>query len=363
METSLAPPVEVLVPETVSVGAEVLSIVGIEVVQEPLEQSTQPDISKRYRSLTRTNESSDPLARYYYEIRKIPLLTREQEIELSKRVKASAAAAEEQELQKGHLSQDEASKLEQIINDGKQAKDDFITANLRLVVSIAKKFQGSGLALLDLIQEGNIGLTTAVEKFDWQRGFKFSTYATRWIWQSLQKAIANYSRPIRLPVHQHNAIKSIHNTTNSLTARLNRDPNMAEIALEADKPEPATRMLLNYDSSYSKVKSLDELLGEDSKTKLGDVVGDPNAQPPYEQAETRVANLGLFGDVKNLLTDREFTIIAYRHGKITGQVETLETIGKIVRLNRERVRQIESVAMEKLRNPDNHLEERYDVGL
>jgi len=263
--------------------------------------------------------ADDALATYLREIRPVPLLTAEQEIELAKRIEAG----------------DEA------------AMQHFILANLRLVVNIAKKYQGPGFSLLDLIQEGNIGLMRAVQKFDWRRGFRFSTYATWWIRQAITRALAERSRTIRLPILMGQAITKVRDATERLTQKLGRDPTEEEVAHELGVTVSELDEMLR--SSAAPV-SLETPVGEDETDVLGDLLPDENAIAPEERAFERTLKEEANHALEETLSHRERLVLQLRFGLGDGQVYPLEKIGEQLGLTRERVRQIENEALRKLRS-------------
>jgi RNA polymerase primary sigma factor len=263
--------------------------------------------------------ADDALATYLREIRPVPLLTAEQEIELAKRIEAG----------------DEA------------AMQHFILANLRLVVNIAKKYQGRGFSLLDLIQEGNIGLMRAVQKFDWRRGFRFSTYATWWIRQAITRALAERSRTIRLPILMGQAITKVRDATERLTQKLGRDPTEEEVADELGVTVSELDEMLR--SSAAPV-SLETPVGEDETDVLGDLLPDENAIAPEERAFERTLKEEANHALEETLSHRERLVLQLRFGLGDGQVYPLEKIGEQLGLTRERVRQIENEALRKLRS-------------
>jgi RNA polymerase primary sigma factor len=262
--------------------------------------------------------ADDALATYLREIRPVPLLTAEQEIELAKRIEAG----------------------------DEEAMKHFILANLRLVVNIAKKYQGRGFSLLDLIQEGNIGLMRAVQKFDWRRGFRFSTYATWWIRQAITRALAERSRTIRLPILMGQAITKVRDASERLTQRLGRDPTEEEVAEELGVTNELDEMLR---SSAAPV-SLETPVGEDETDVLGDLLPDENAIAPEERAFERTLKEEANHALEETLSHRERLVLQLRFGLGDGQVYPLEKIGEQLGLTRERVRQIENEALRKLRS-------------
>lgn len=261
----------------------------------------------------------DPVKMYLKDIGKVPLLSQEEEVELAKRM------AEGDEEAKRRLSE----------------------ANLRLVVSIAKRYVGRGLLFLDLIQEGNFGLMKAVEKFDYTKGFKFSTYSTWWIKQSITRAIADQARTIRIPVHMVETINKLSKVTRQLTQKLGREPSVEEIGKEMNISEDKVREIMKISQD---TVSLDTPVGEEEDSNLGTFIQDENAISPQDSA-TQVMLKEQLLDVLNTLTPREQKVIMLRYGIEDGHSRTLEDVGKEFNVTRERIRQIEAKALKKLRQP------------
>ncbi len=261
----------------------------------------------------------DPVKMYLKDIGKVPLLSQEEEIELAKRM----AAGDE------------------------EAKRRLSEANLRLVVSIAKRYVGRGLLFLDLIQEGNFGLMKAVEKFDYTKGFKFSTYSTWWIKQSITRAIADQARTIRIPVHMVETINKLTRVNRQLTQKLGREPSVEEIGKEMNISEEKVREIMKISQD---TVSLDTPVGEEEDSNLGTFIQDENAISPQESA-TQVMLKEQLLDVLNTLTPREQKVIMLRYGIEDGHSRTLEDVGKEFNVTRERIRQIEAKALKKLRQP------------
>lgn len=298
--------------------------------------------------------SADPVRMYLKEIGQVPLLTGEEEVALAKRIEAGMAAAERlADLSaSGELDRVDALErrgLERLDRDGEDAKQELTQANLRLVVSIAKRYVGRGMLILDLIQEGNLGLMRAVEKFDHNKGFKFSTYATWWIRQAITRGIANTGRTIRLPVHAGDTLARLQKARARLELKMGRPATLAELSREVEMPEDKVTEALRF---AAEPLSLSEPLREDGDAELGDVVEDRSAESPFEVAATAL----LPEEISRLLApldEREREILKLRFGLDRGEPRTLEEVGEHFNLTRERIRQIEARAMSKLRHPSS----------
>ena len=289
---------------------------------------------------------SDPVRMYLKEIGKVNLLTAQEEVELAKRIEAGNEAAAR--LKDPDLSDEERRELQRIVQDGKRAKDKLIESNLRLVVSIAKKYVGRGLLFLDLIQEGNLGLIRAVEKFDYKKGYKFSTYATWWIRQAITRAIADQARTIRIPVHMVETINKMNRVQRQLLQDLGRDPTPEEVAEAMGIDVARVRDIMKI--SQEPV-SLETPIGEEEDSQLGDFIPDESVENPVESASSSM----LREDLRRILdglTDRERKVIEYRFGLVDGRARTLEEVGKLFGVTRERIRQIESKTLKKLQHPN-----------
>ena len=288
---------------------------------------------------------SDPVRMYLQEIGRVPLLTPQQEVELALQVEAGVKAGEK--LAAGQFSTEDRVILQRTARIGQQAKDRLVEANLRLVVSIAKKYVGRGMPLLDLIQEGNLGLMRAVEKFDYRKGFKFSTYATWWIRQAVTRALADQARTIRVPVHMVETINKLAQVQRQLLQELGREPNIAEIAGEMEvEPGRVTELRQIAQDPVS----LETPLGEDDESTLGDFVEDSEAEVPVEAASFRLLQEYVAHALEEL-NERERQVIVMRFGLADGRVRTLEEVGAHFNVTRERVRQLETKALAKLRHP------------
>jgi RNA polymerase sigma factor (sigma-70 family) len=298
----------------------------------------------------RVERDEEDLVRLYLsDIGQYPLLTKDDEVRLARAIEDGAAARDE-------LARDDAMsparrrELRALVRAGEMAERTFVQSNLRLVVSIAKKYQASGLPLLDLVQEGNLGLMHAVEKFDWRKGFKFSTYATWWIRQAITRGIANTGRTIRLPVHAGDTLSRLQKARHRLELSLGRAPTVAELAADIDLPE---HKVLEALLVAAEPVSLSEPLREDGDAELGDMVEDRNAISPFEAAAVAL----LPDEVDRLLEPldaREREILTLRFGLDRGEPRTLEEVGDLFHLTRERIRQIEARAMSKLRHPSSN---------
>jgi RNA polymerase primary sigma factor len=295
--------------------------------------------------------STDLVRAYLKEIGKVPLLTAEMEVELAQRIEAGLFAAEKiRQADAGEAPKLSAAlrrDLDWLVQDGGKAKRHLLEANLRLVVSIAKRYLGRGMLFLDLIQEGNLGLIRAVEKFDYTKGYKFSTYATWWIRQAITRAMADQARTIRIPVHMVEQINKLTRVQREMLQELGREPTPEELAKELDMtPEKVVEI-----QGYAREPvSLETTIGDDQDSSLGDFIEDADAPVAAE-----VVSYGLMqeqlGEVLRTLTDREAAVVKMRFGLVDGQPRTLDEIGREFGLTRERIRQIESKTLSKLRHP------------
>ena len=285
------------------------------------DDATREKLDKEIEILSKLSgsESTDPVRQYLREIGKVPLLTAEEEVELAKMYES---------------------------ND-KRAKDKLTESNLRLVVSIAKKYIGRGLSLLDLIQEGNQGLIRAVEKYDWRKGYKFSTYATWWIRQAITRAIADQARTIRIPVHMVETINKLYRISRKLMQELGREPSAEEIAEQAEVDPDRVREIFKI---AQEVASLEAPVGEDGESFLGDFIPDDNQLSPVDAASKQLLKDHL-DEVLDTLSDREARVLKLRFGLEGNKQMTLEEVGKVFGVTRERIRQIEAKALRKLKHP------------
>jgi RNA polymerase sigma factor (sigma-70 family) len=298
----------------------------------------------------RVDRDEEDLVRLYLtDIGQYALLTKDDEVRLAKAIEAGKEAVAEMAKIKTPTAT-KRRELRKAIREGEVAERAFVQSNLRLVVSIAKKYQASGLPLLDLIQEGNLGLMHAVEKFDWRKGFKFSTYATWWIRQAITRGIANTGRTIRLPVHAGDTLARLQKARSRLELKFGRTATLAELAKEVEMPEDKVTEALRF---AAEPLSLSEPLREDGDAELGDVVEDRSAESPFETAATAL----LPEEIQRLLApldEREREILRLRFGLGgSGEGRTLEEVGEHFNLTRERIRQIEARAMSKLRHPSS----------
>jgi RNA polymerase primary sigma factor len=291
-----------------------------------------------------SERSVDLTRRYLSELGSYPLLTAEQEVELAKAIEVGKAA--EMELATGEVTRSRRAALEREMVAAETARRTFIQSNLRLVVSIAKRYQGTGMTLLDLIQEGNLGLMRAVEKFDHRKGFKFSTYATWWIRQSIGRGIADKGRTIRLPSHLVDTMAVLSKASSTMLKTLGREPTPAELSAETGVPEERVRVALR---AAPDLVSLSASIGDDD-AELGDMLADDNAEAPFEAAALSLAR----GDLQLLLdylNPREREILSLRFGLHGDEPLTLDEVGRRFNVTRERIRQIEAKALTKLRHP------------
>ena len=289
----------------------------------------------------------DPVRMYLKEIGKVPLLTGPQEVSLAKRIEAGVHATERLEDVAAPLSDEARASLQAVAADGEIAKNQLTEANLRLVVSIAKRYVGRGMALLDLVQEGNLGLIRAVEKFDYTKGFKFSTYATWWIRQAITRAIADQARTIRIPVHMVETMNKVLRVQRQMLQELGREPTVEEVAAKVELTPDRVRDIQRI--SLEPV-SLETPVGEEDDSSLGDFVEDPTAIAPATAA-ARALLTEAIEEALEELNDRERAVVRLRFGLDDGQVRTLEEVGKEFGVTRERIRQIESKTLAKLRHP------------
>ncbi len=300
---------------------------------------TDPDILE-------TVDVDDMVRLYIKDAARIPLLTAEEEVQLAKLIEACREAQKEQA--KGNVSPERKKELDQIISDGRAARERLIRSNARLVISVAKKYIGRGLPFLDLIQEGNIGLMRAIRNFEYQRGFKFSTYATWWIRQAISRALAEQSRTIRLPVHMSDSVNRMLREQNALQQRLGRLPTVAELANALEVPESKVEQMMKI---VKQPLSLQTPVGEEEDEDLGNIIEDINAPNPEETVSDALENEDLRRQI-SLLPPRERQVLELRYGLINNaEPLTLNEVGRRMGITRERARQLELQAFQRLRDP------------
>lgn len=323
-----------------------------------LDDEDEVEVEKMDLSVPEGVSVEDPVRMYLKEIGKVPLLSADEEIELAQKMEAGSVAVEKIPLLKERLAetgeeqekeeiQAEIKALQLDVDRGSDAKKRLAEANLRLVVSIAKRYVGRGMLFLDLIQEGNLGLIKAVEKFDYRKGYKFSTYATWWIRQAITRAIADQARTIRIPVHMVETINKLIRVSRQLLQELGREPTPEEIAEEMKMPVERVREILKI--SQEPV-SLETPIGEEEDSHLGDFIKDDNVPVPADAATFTLLKEQL-EEVLGTLTEREQKVLTLRFGLEDGRARTLEEVGKEFNVTRERIRQIEAKALRKLRHP------------
>lgn len=322
-----------------------------------LDEEDEVEVEKIDLSVPEGVSVEDPVRMYLKEIGKVPLLSADEEIELAQNMEDGAVAIEKINVLKGRLDgaseeekaeiKEEIKTLQRDVDKGADAKKRLAEANLRLVVSIAKRYVGRGMLFLDLIQEGNLGLIKAVEKFDYKKGYKFSTYATWWIRQAITRAIADQARTIRIPVHMVETINKLIRVSRQLLQELGREPSPEEIAKEMSMPVERVREILKI--SQEPV-SLETPIGEEEDSHLGDFIKDDNVPVPADAAAFTLLKEQL-EEVLGTLTEREQKVLTLRFGLEDGRARTLEEVGKEFNVTRERIRQIEAKALRKLRHP------------
>jgi RNA polymerase primary sigma factor len=295
---------------------------------------------------------SDPVRMYLKEIGKVPLLTAEQEVSLAQKIERGLAAAAQLVILEDSYGAEgvpraERRPLERQVTEGLEAKEILIEANLRLVVSIAKRYRNRGMAFLDLIQEGNLGLMRAVDKFDYTKGFKFSTYATWWIRQAITRAIADQARTIRIPVHMVETINKVVRVQRQMLQELGREPTLEELADRTEMTTSRVREILRINQD---TVSLNEPMGDEEDFSLSDVIEDQGAVVPADAAARAMLNEAVKQALSEL-SDREQKVVRLRFGLDDGQMRTLEEVGREFGVTRERIRQIESKTLAKLRHP------------
>ena len=341
-----------------------LADLGIDIVTEDFTNDIPEDMEPAMEEIAEIEEEElvdpnslvdsfnidDPVRMYLKEIGKVPLLTADQEVELATAMSAGreAQARMDEAAENGEaIPDEELAQLKKQIKAGERAKQQLAEANLRLVVSIAKRYVGRGMLFLDLIQEGNLGLIKAVEKFDYTKGYKFSTYATWWIRQAITRAIADQARTIRIPVHMVETINKVIRVSRQLLQELGHDPSPEEISEEMNMPVDKVREILKI---AQEPVSLETPIGEEEDSHLGDFIPDEGASEPSEAASFTLLKEQLV-DVLSTLTPREEKVLKLRFGIEDGRTRTLEEVGKEFSVTRERIRQIEAKALRKLRHP------------
>jgi RNA polymerase sigma factor RpoD, C-terminal domain/RNA polymerase sigma factor, sigma-70 family len=317
------------------------------VVESPVVEPRAPRPARpRHTRVLAEGASFDPVRMYLKEIGKVPLLTGPQEVSMAKRFEAGLGAVTQLDAD-DDLSPEQRASLRAVVRDGELAKSQLIEANLRLVVSIAKRYVGRGMALLDLVQEGNLGLIRAVEKFDYTKGFKFSTYATWWIRQAITRAIADQARTIRIPVHMVETMNKVTRMQRQMLQELGREPTVEEIAAKVELTPDRVREVQRLGQEPV---SLEAPVGAEEDSSLGDFVEDPNATAPATAA-ARALLTEAVEEALEELNERERAVVRMRFGLDDGQVRTLEEVGREFKVTRERIRQIESKTLAKLRHP------------
>jgi RNA polymerase primary sigma factor len=311
---------------------------------EDSEEDEAPNIEKTANYLSNI-DTNDTIGLYLKEVGRVPLLNAEEEVDLAQRIEQGRLAREE--LARGNVSQHRRIDLQHLVRDGWAAREHLITANSRLVISVAKKYMGRGVPFLDLIQEGNIGLIRAAKKFDYRRGHKFSTYATWWIRQAVTRAIADQGRTIRVPVHMGDQINKLLRTQHQLTQSLGRDPVVEELA---EALEVSPQKVENMIQVSRRPLSLETPTDDEEDSVLGDFIQDDDIPAPDDTATYNLLREHLHG-VLDGLPPREVRILQLRYGLMDGQAYTLEEVGRKMGVTRERVRQIEAQALSRLRHP------------
>jgi RNA polymerase primary sigma factor len=309
--------------------------------------SEADDADEPEQQVLAAGATADPVKDYLKQIGKVALLNAEQEVELAKRIEAGLFADEKINDERSKIKASQLDDFDWIAEDGRRAKNHLLEANLRLVVSLAKRYTGRGMLFLDLIQEGNLGLIRAVEKFDYTKGYKFSTYATWWIRQAITRAMADQARTIRIPVHMVEVINKLARVQRQMLQDLGREPTPEELARELDMtPEKVVEV-----QKYGREPiSLHTPLGEDGDSEFGDLIEDSEAVVPADAVSFTLLQEQLH-DVLDTLSEREAGVVSMRFGLTDGQPKTLDEIGKVYGVTRERIRQIESKTMSKLRHP------------
>ncbi|MCX6066603.1 MAG: sigma-70 family RNA polymerase sigma factor [Chloroflexi bacterium] len=339
--------------ERLSVILTVLKRRGVDILDTDEEYDVSTDENtlpehdfESQSSLAESGLANDIVGMYLKEMARVPLLSHEEELDIARRIEAGILAARDL-LQERHLPVARLRDLEFEVADGQNARDHLIKANTRLVVSIAKHYMGRGIAFLDLSQEGNLGLMKAVAKFDYKRGFRFSTYATWWIRQTISRSIADQARTIRVPVHMIDRIRQVYKTTHELEQKLGRAPDADELAAELNLSVKKVRWILKV--SWLPL-SLESPVGDDEESELGMFIEDEFSPTPLQTAYQSMLKEKLT-EVLSTLSPREAHVLQMRFGLVDGNVYTLEEVGQKFGLTRERIRQIEGDALRRLRHP------------
>ncbi len=336
-------------PEVVAAVADVIELDSLDATEAEASAFAAGGLSELAAEVDLDDQTSvmgDSVHTYLKSIGRTSLLTAEQEVDLAKRIEAGLYAEHKLETE-AKLSQALRRDLEEVADDGRRAKAHMLEANLRLVVSVAKKYSDRGLSLLDVVQEGNLGLIRAVEKFDYTKGYKFSTYAMWWIRQAIQRGFADSARTIRLPVHVLEMLSKLSRVERDMHQRLGREPTPEELAVELDRTPDQIEELLR--TSRQPI-SLDSTIGEDGETSIGDLIEDTDA-PEASELVDRQLLADQLRHALDALTPREATIMAMRFGLYDGNPHTLDEIGRALGLTRERIRQLEKQSRSTLRHP------------
>ena len=328
---------------------DILTEEGIEVYSNDHELMSPHELAlqKEEQGALEFVDSDDTVSLYFRDVRPIPLLSREEEIELAKRVEKGEMAKARLAEAGDSLTSEERSRLEAEAEEGRKAFQELIQANFRLVISIAKKYMGHGVPMLDLIQEGNLGLIRAAEKFDYRKGYKFSTYATWWIRQAVTRALADQGRTIRIPVHMKDRIQRLSRLSHELEMELGRRPTAEEIAEEVDLSLGQVKLALD---AAKRPLSLEKPVGDEEDSELGDFIEGEDLPDPSEEVDLTLLSEEI-EELLSALTPREARILTMRYGLSGGREYTLKEVGKKFGLTRERIRQIEQEALRKLRHP------------
>jgi RNA polymerase primary sigma factor len=327
-------------------GSVIEEVIAVESGEEPL-VSGNDDGGLPAAQVAAEGATADPVKDYLKQIGKVPLLSAEQEVELAKRIEAGLFADHKLAEGNGVLRPGQSIDLERVAEDGRIARDHLVEANLRLVVSLARRYAGRGMLFLDLVQEGNLGLIRGVEKFDYAKGYKFSTYATWWIRQAITRAMADQARTIRLPAYMVETVSKLARARRQMLQDLGREPTPAELATQLDMTPEKVIEVQKYGREPI---SLHTPLGEDGDSEFGDLIEDSGAIQPGEAVSFTLLQEELHS-MLNTLSEREAGVLSMRFGLTDGQPKTLAEIGKVYGVTRERIRQIETKAMTKLRHP------------